>query len=51
MDNSNWMNQGSFQSLHQEQKTSEKQLYFDQKSYPSLVDYIATISIFYKDYC
>ena len=36
---------------YHEQKTSEKQLYFNQKSYPSLVDYIATISIFYKDYC
>ena len=38
------MNQGSFQSLHHEQKTSEKQLYFNQKSYPTLVDYIATIA-------
>ena len=36
------MNQGSFQILHHEQKTSEKQLYFNQKSYPTLVDYIAT---------
>ena len=44
MDKSNWMNQGSFQILHHEQKTSEKQLYFNQKSYPTLVDYIATIA-------
>ena len=32
-------------------KTFRIQLYFNQKSYPFLTDYIATISIFYKDYC